>query len=107
MSRLTVRHPRTMRECRARLRSGLIPSRAPWPIIDPKPFYGDHAYDTTQHLLNCEERLRANLGGTIRRFADLLGVDPERVRLWIFARLAAEADGDLQESQVLARMLMA
>jgi streptomycin 6-kinase len=81
--------------------------RAPWLVIDPKPFYGDPAYDATQHLLNCQERLRANPSGTIRRFADLLGVDPERVRLWTFARLAAEVDGDLQESQVLAKMLMA
>jgi streptomycin 6-kinase len=80
--------------------------REPWLVIDPKPFYGDPAYDATQHLLNCQERLRANPSGTIRRFADLLGVDPERVRLWTFARLAAEAHGDL-ESQVLARMLMA
>jgi streptomycin 6-kinase len=75
--------------------------------MEPKPFYGDPAYDAAQHVLNCEKRLRANPGDMIRRFADLLGVDPERVRLWTFARLAAEVDGDLLESQGLARMRMA
>src|SRR5262245_16477746 len=32
--------------------------REPWLAIDPKPFVGDPAYDATQHLLNCVERLR-------------------------------------------------
>lgn len=40
----------------------------------------------TQHLFNC----RSDPGGTICRFADLLGVDRERIRLWTFARAAAE-----------------
>lgn len=64
--------------------------REPWLAIDPKPFVGDPAYDATQHLLNCTERLRSDPHATISRFADLLGVDHERVRLWTFARLAAE-----------------
>jgi len=64
--------------------------REPWLVIDPKPFVGDPAYDATQHLFNCDVRLRADPGGTIRRFADLLGVEEERVRLWTFARAAAE-----------------
>lgn len=64
--------------------------REPWLVIDPKPFVGDPAYDATQHLLNCETRLRADPEGTIRRFADLLGVSGERVHLWTFARAAAE-----------------
>ena len=64
--------------------------REPWLVIDPKPFVGDSAYDATQHLLNCAARLRSEAADTIRRFADLLGVDQERVRLWTFARLAAE-----------------
>jgi streptomycin 6-kinase len=62
--------------------------REPWLAIDPKPFAGDPAYDATQHLLNCEARLRAAPLATIGRFADLLDVDRERVRLWTFARLA-------------------
>jgi streptomycin 6-kinase len=63
--------------------------RQPWLVIDPKPFVGDPAYDATQHLFNCSARLRSDPDGTIRRFADLLGVDHERVRLWMFARAAA------------------
>src|SRR5262249_37665146 len=64
--------------------------REPWLVIDPKPFIGDPAYDATQHLINCPARMRSKPRETIRRFADLLGVDHERVRLWMFARTAAE-----------------
>lgn len=67
--------------------------REPWLVIDPKPFVGDPAYDATQHLFNCGGRLRSNPDRTIRHFADLLGVDHERLRLWLFARAAA-APGD-------------
>ena len=80
--------------------------REPWLVIDPKPFYGDPAYDATQHLLNCKERLHSKPSTTIGRFADLLGVDPERVRLWTFARLASTSGGDWHKSQDLARRLM-
>ena len=68
--------------------------REPWLVIDPKPFVGDPAYDATQHLLNCPARLRSNPHGTIARMSELLGVDHERVRLWTFARLAAEPRAD-------------
>jgi len=68
--------------------------REPWLVIDPKPFIGDPAYDATQHLFNCPARLRSDPDGTIRRVADLLGVDSERVRLWTFARAAAEPRDD-------------
>lgn len=61
-----------------------------WLVIDPKPFVGDRAFDATQHLLNCQARMRADPYGTIRRIADLLEVDYDRARLWTFARLAAE-----------------
>src|SRR5215470_17098280 len=64
--------------------------RKPWLVIDPKPFVGDPAYDGTQHLFNCTARLQSNPNETIRRLADLLGVDYERLRLWTFARAAAE-----------------
>jgi streptomycin 6-kinase len=80
--------------------------REQWLVIDPKPFVGDPAYDATQHLFNCEERLRADPVGTIRRFADLLEIDSERVRLWMFARAAAESrDTWDDETTALARML--
>ncbi len=78
--------------------------REPWLVIDPKPFVGDPAYDATQHLINCGTRMQQNARGTIRRFADLLGVDSERVRLWMFARAAAEPRGNWT-SDTLARDL--
>ena len=64
--------------------------REPWLVIDPKPFVGDRAYDATQHLFNCKRRMLTAPDATIHRVADLLGVDDERVRLWMFARSAAE-----------------
>ena len=81
--------------------------REPWLVIDPKPFLGDPAYDATQHLFNCAARLRSNPGDTIGRFADLLGVDGERVHLWTFARAAAEPRDDREEGDwlTLARQL--
>ncbi|MDQ2679563.1 MAG: aminoglycoside phosphotransferase family protein [Candidatus Eremiobacteraeota bacterium] len=57
--------------------------REPWLVIDPKPFIGDPAYDLTQHLFNCDARMRSDPYGTIRRIADLCKVNDERVRLWI------------------------
>src|SRR5215813_4948833 len=81
--------------------------REPWLVIDPKPFVGDPAYDATQHLFNCAARLRSNPCETIARFADLLGVDRGRVRLWMFARAAAEPREDWSsgDSIALARSL--
>ncbi|MBA3507564.1 MAG: hypothetical protein H0T80_17545, partial [Betaproteobacteria bacterium] len=80
--------------------------RAPWLVIDPKPFVGDAAYDATQHLFNCEARVRAAPETTIRRFADLLEIAHERVRLWMFARSAAEPrDIWDDESNALAKVL--
>jgi streptomycin 6-kinase len=68
--------------------------REPWLMIDPKPFVGDPAFDATQHLLNCEGRLRADPEGTIARVARLMQLDSVRVRRWLFARLAAEPRDD-------------
>ena len=80
--------------------------REPWLVIDPKPFVGDPAYDATQHLFNCEERLHADPDALIRRFADLLEVDRERVRLWMFARSVAESRDTWDEDSIaLARVL--
>jgi streptomycin 6-kinase len=81
--------------------------REPWLAIDPKPFLGDPAYDATQHLLNCRARLRADPRGTIRRFADLLGVADGRVHLWMFARAAAQPRDDWKDDPLmkLARLV--
>jgi streptomycin 6-kinase len=59
--------------------------------IDPKPFIGDAAYDPVQHMLNCDERLATDPAGLARRMAALLDLDPDRVRLWLFARCAQES----------------
>lgn len=80
--------------------------REPWLVIDPKPFVGDPAYDVTQHLSNCDARLRSDPDGTISRIADLAGVDRERVRLWTFARAAAEPRQDWTDDTIaLARAI--
>jgi len=75
--------------------------REPWLVIDPKPFVGEPAYDATQHLLNCKARLSQDVSGTIGRFADLAGLDSERIRLWLFARLAAEPREDWSDQQLI------
>lgn len=80
--------------------------REPWLAIDPKPFVGDRAYDATQHLFNCMGRMLAAPAATIERFADLLDLDAEPIRLWMFARSAAEPrDTWSDDSITLARTL--
>ncbi len=84
----------------------LAARRQPWLVIDPKPFVGDRAYDVTQHLLNCPQRLLAAPEATIGRLSDLAGVDAERVRLWLFARAASEPRQRWDEDSIrLARAL--
>lgn len=73
----------------------LASRREPWLVIDPKPFIGDPAFDAVQHMLNCDERLATDPLGLARRMAELLKVDAERVRLWLFARCAQESLHDL------------
>jgi streptomycin 6-kinase len=69
----------------------LASDREPWLVIDPKPFLGDPAYDVVQHMLNCDQRLPTDPGGMAERLAALLDLDPERVKLWLFARCAQES----------------
>ncbi len=76
--------------------------REPWLVIDPKPFVGDPAYDATQHLLNCRARLRLHPDRTIRNFADLAELEYERVRLWTFARAAAEPRDDWSNDNLIS-----
>ncbi|HZF10945.1 MAG TPA: aminoglycoside phosphotransferase family protein [Thermoanaerobaculia bacterium] len=84
----------------------LSAQREPWLVIDPKPFVGDRAYDATQHLFNCKDRLLADPEATVRRFAELLDVGDERVRWWMFARAAAEPrDTWNDDTLMLARAL--
>jgi len=69
----------------------LSAQREPWLVIDPKPFIGDPAFDPVQHMLNCDRRLAADPVGLANRMAELCQLDPERVRLWLFARCAQES----------------
>jgi streptomycin 6-kinase len=62
----------------------------PWLVIDPKPYVGDPAYDVVQHMLNCE-RLWTDPLRLVARMADLLSLDRDRVRLWLFARCVQES----------------
>ena len=69
----------------------LAATREPWLVIDPKPYLGDPTYDPLQHMLNFPDRLAADPAGFARRMADLLGLDVERLRLWLFARCMQES----------------
>jgi|SRR5579863_6645020 streptomycin 6-kinase len=73
--------------------------REPWLVIDPKPFVGDRAYDPVQHLMNCETRLHHDPIELVRRVADLAKVDAERLRLWTFARAAADPRDDWKNTR--------
>ncbi|GAA3383129.1 hypothetical protein [Cryptosporangium minutisporangium] len=43
-----------------------------------------------QHLRNCD-RLLTDPGGLVQRMADLLDLDSDRLRQWVFARCVREA----------------
>jgi streptomycin 6-kinase len=82
----------------------LASQREPWLVIDPKPYVGDPAYDVLQHMLNCDERLAADPAALADRMASLAGLDPERVRLWLFARAVQESIGSPLMRHVAARL---
>jgi len=82
----------------------LAAEREPWLVIDPKPHVGDPAYDATQHLLNCTERLQADPAGLVDRMADLLEVDRVRLRRWLFARCVQESPGDSPLAAIARRL---
>jgi streptomycin 6-kinase len=82
----------------------LAARREPWLVIDPKPFIGDPAFDPVQHMLNCDERLADDPAALARRMAALLDLDPERVRLWLFARCAQESLHDVTMRELARRL---
>lgn len=69
----------------------LAAERESWLVIDPKPYLGDPGFDVLQHLLNCGVRLHADPHGLVLRMAGLLGLDPDRLLLWLFARCVQES----------------
>ncbi|MGN6868012.1 MAG: aminoglycoside phosphotransferase family protein [Solirubrobacteraceae bacterium] len=82
----------------------LAARREPWLVIDPKPFVGDPAFDPVQHMLNCDERMATDPSGLAQRMAELLDLDPERVRLWLFVRCAQESLHDLAMREAARRL---
>lgn len=82
----------------------LSAEREPWLVIDPKPFIGDPAFDVVQHMLNCEARLHADPAGLVARMAGLLDLDPQRVRLWLFARCVQESPNSPTAGELARRV---
>jgi streptomycin 6-kinase len=82
----------------------LAARREPWLAIDPKPYFGDPAYDVVQHLLNCDQRQASDPAGMAARMADLLDLDPDRVALWFFARCVRESVGWVKLREVAAQL---
>jgi streptomycin 6-kinase len=82
----------------------LAAEREPWLVIDAKPYVGDPTYDALQHMLNCDARLHADPRGLARRMADLLGLEAERLLLWLFARCVQES-AEWPELADVARMV--
>jgi streptomycin 6-kinase len=82
----------------------LAAQRQPWLVIDPKPFVGDPCYDVLQHMLNCEDRLATDPVGLAQRMADLLDLDGDRVRQWLFARCVIEGVEDPMLQAVAATL---
>jgi streptomycin 6-kinase len=82
----------------------LAARREPWLMIDPKPFIGDPAFDPVQHVLNCDARLIADPTSLAHRMAGLLDLDPDRVRLWLFARCGQESLHDLTMRELARRL---
>jgi streptomycin 6-kinase len=82
----------------------LAARRAPWLVIDPKPYVGDPAYDVLQHMLNCDDRLAADPAGLADRMAGLAELDAGRVRQWLFARAVQESTGSALMRLVARRL---
>ena len=81
----------------------LAARREPWLVIDPKPHVGDPAYDALQHMLNCD-RLFTDPEGLVRRLADLLGLQRDRLLLWLFARVVQESPGRPELGELATRL---
>jgi streptomycin 6-kinase len=82
----------------------LAAEREPWLAIDPKPYVGDPTYDALQHMLCCDGRLFTDPVGMVRRLADLLHLDADRLSLWLFARCVQESIDSPALQQVAVRL---
>ena len=81
----------------APLPEGRDHGRGDWLAIDPKPLAGEWAYAVAPAVWNrAEETARAHSASVHVRMradiiADVAGLDPDRVRMWTFARLVLNA----------------
>jgi streptomycin 6-kinase len=82
----------------------LAAEREPWLLIDPKPHVGDPTYDVLQHILNCDDRLRADPRALARRMANLLDLDLDRVLRWLFARCVQESPDSAHLAETARRI---
>jgi streptomycin 6-kinase len=82
----------------------LAAQREPWLMIDPKPYVGDPAYDLTQHMLNCTDRVMADPRGFAERLASLTDLDPDRLLRWLFARCVVECDEQPELAEIAQRV---
>jgi streptomycin 6-kinase len=82
----------------------LAAKREAWLVIDPKPYVGDPTYNPLQHMLNFPDRLVADPAGFAQRMADLLGLDTERLRHWLFARCVQESVDEPQLRSVAIKL---
>jgi streptomycin 6-kinase len=82
----------------------LAAAREPWLAIDPKPYLGDPAYDPVQHMLNFPGRLAVDPAGFAHRMAGLTGLEPDRVRTWLFARCVQESAREAELRPVAMRL---
>ncbi len=55
-------------------------------------------------MLNCEDRLAADPAGPAARMARLAGLDPSRVRQWLFARSVQQSVGSPLMRQVASQL---
>jgi len=68
--------------------------REPWLAIDPKPLAGERAFDARwllNDLLRQEPRSPLGLGELVDALCAGLSLEPERIRLWTFARAVQNA----------------
>jgi streptomycin 6-kinase len=82
----------------------LSAQREPWLVIDPKPYVGDPTYDPLQHMYNRDRWLLTDPLGLVSRMAELLELDADRLRLWLFARCVQESIDKPSLREVAARI---
>jgi streptomycin 6-kinase len=80
----------------------LAGDREPWLVIDPKPMSGDPHYELAPMLWNRFEELAGDVRNGLRRrfhtLVDVAGLDEERARDWVVARMVFNASWTIREA---------